>query len=236
MTRVASKSSDTSDKHHPLARKNRLPSIADQVYEQVRADVIRGVLPSGHKLVELEVAEQMGTSQGPVREALQRLEYEGLVERVARSATFVTPILTDELYELSYVRSVIEGFAASRTAKAITDEQSDELQELISNMISAARDGDITLLADFDMEFHHRICEWSGSALLLRVWLPLSGQIQRFIVHSHPRQYPDLVHVATRHQPIVDALRRREPETAARILREHVMLIWTETNSNVSSG
>lgn len=236
MTPAAPKFSDTSDKHHPLPRKTRLPSIADQVYEQVRADVIRGLLPPGHKLVELEVAEHMGTSQGPVREALQRLEYEGLVERVARSATFVTPILTDELYELSYIRSVIEGFAASRAAKVITDEQTDELQELISKMISAASDGDITLLADFDMEFHQRICEWSGSALLLRVWLPLSGQIQRFIVHSHPHQYPNLVHVATRHQPIVDALRSREPETASRILREHVMLIWTETNSTVSSG
>ena len=232
---VSPKFSEIADKQTALPRKARLPSIADQVYEQVRADVIRGVLPPGHKLVELEVAEQMGTSQGPVREALQRLEYEGLVERVARSATFVTEILTDELYELSSIRSMIEGFAVSRTAQAITDEQADELQELISKMTSAARDADIMTLADFDMEFHRRICEWSGNASLLRVWLPLSGQIQRFIIHSHPRRYPDLVHVATRHQPIVDALRSREPETASRVLREHVMLIWNETHSNTNS-
>lgn len=224
------------NKHNTHSKKVRLPSLAAQVYEHVRADVIRGVLPPGHKIVELEVAEQMGTSQGPVREALQRLEHEGLVERVARSATFVTQILDDELYELSHIRSVIEGFAISRTAQIITDEQVDELDELVSKMTSAARDDDIMLLADIDMEFHRRICEWSGNASLLRVWLPLSGQIQRFIVHSHPHQYPDLVHVATRHQPIVDALRRREPETASRILREHVMLIWNEVNAEQPGG
>ena len=53
----------------------------------------------------------MGTSQGPVREALQRLEYEGLVERRARSSSFVTPMSIDEMYELFVVRSVVEGFA-----------------------------------------------------------------------------------------------------------------------------
>ncbi|HEX2907670.1 MAG TPA: GntR family transcriptional regulator [Phototrophicaceae bacterium] len=227
---------DLSDRPSPAAKKARLPSIADQVYEQIKADVIRGELPPGHKLVELEVAEQMGTSQGPVREALQRLEYEGLVERVARSATFVTQIVTDELYELSHIRSIVEGFAVSRTAQVITDEQINELQNLILKMTSAASDADIMRLADFDMEFHRRICEWSGNAWLLRVWLPISGQIQRFIVHSHPRRYPDLVHVATRHQPIVDALRSREPETASRVLREHVLLIWLETTANGSSG
>lgn len=231
MTSVPPKVSDISDRQYPAPRKAAFPSVADQVYERVRGDVIRGVLPPGYKLVELEVAEQMGTSQGPVREALQRLEHEGLVERVARSATFVTQILTNELYELSYIRSVVEGFAISRTAQVITDEQTDVLQELISGMVAAAGEGDIITQADFDMEFHRRICEWSGKVSLLRVWLPISGQIQRFIVHSHPRQYPDLVHVATRHQPIVDALRSREPETASRVLREHVMLIWNETNA-----
>lgn len=230
MTGSSPKGSPYNDPSYPSQKKARLPSLADQVYEQIRVDVIRGALPPGHKLVELELAERMGTSQGPIREALQRLVHDGLVERFARSATFVTPISVDEIYELSYIRSTIEGFAISRTAQVITPAQCDELDELVAKMTSAANQGEIMSLADYDMGFHRRICEWSGNASLLRVWLPLSNQIQRFIVHSHPRRYPDLIHVATRHQPILDALRTREPEKASRLLRDHVMLIWSETN------
>src|SRR5215470_19708501 len=93
-------------------RTAKLASLSDQVYEHLRLAIIHTDLVPGEKLVELEIAAQMGTSQGPVREALQRLERDGLVERRARSATFVTSISPDEMYELFSIRSVIEGFAA----------------------------------------------------------------------------------------------------------------------------
>jgi DNA-binding GntR family transcriptional regulator len=212
----------------PAQKKMKLPSLADQVYERLRTEIIRGTLSPGQKLVELDIATQMGTSQGPVREALQRLEHDGLVERWARSATFVTAISTDEMYELFYVRSVIEGFAIGRTARQITPAQSDELQRLVQSMESAGREADILTLSEYDMEFHRLICEWSGSASLLRGWLSLSNQIRRFVVHSHPRYYPNLIEVGTRHQPIVDALHAHDTDTASRTLQAHIMLIWTE--------
>jgi DNA-binding GntR family transcriptional regulator len=211
-------------------KKMKLPSLADQVYEHLRTDIIRGTLSPGQKLVELEIATQMGTSQGPVREALQRLEHDGLVERWARSATFVTAISTDEVYELFYVRSVIEGFAIGRTAHHITPAQCEELQGLVQRMESAGREADILTLSEYDMEFHRLICEWSGSASLLRGWLSLSNQIQRFVVHSHPRYYPDLIEVGTRHQPIVDGLRAHDTKKASQTLQDHIMLIWTQFN------
>jgi DNA-binding GntR family transcriptional regulator len=219
----------------PQARFTKVSSLSDQVYAHLRQAIICSDLLPGEKLVELEIAAQMGTSQGPVREALQRLEHDGLVERQARSATFVTSIATDEMYELFSIRSQIEGFAARRTAQKITDAQFDQLDELVQKMAKAGEQKEIITLAEYDMQFHQSLVEWAESAGLLRVWMPLSSQIQRFIVQSHPQQYPDLVAVGTRHQPIVEMLRHRDSDGAAQALQEHIMLIWSSQEFKADS-
>jgi DNA-binding GntR family transcriptional regulator len=211
-------------------RTSKLASLPDQVYEYLRHAIICGELPPGEKLVELDIAAQMGTSQGPIREALQRLEHDGLVERRARSATFVTNISTDEMYELFSIRGVIEGFAIRRVAQKISDEQCLELENLIQKMADVGGKGDIIPLAEFDMQFHRRIVEWSGSESFMRLWTTISSQIQRFIVQSHPEHYPDFVEIGMRHQPIVDVLRGRDADESARVLNEHIMLIWPKIN------
>jgi DNA-binding GntR family transcriptional regulator len=209
------------------SRAAKVSSLSDQVYAYLRHAIICSELLPGEKLVELEIAAQMGTSQGPVREALQRLEYDGLVERRARSATFVTSIPIDETYELFSIRSQIEGFAARRTAQKITAAQLDELDDLVQKMAAAGKRNEIITLAEYDMQFHQSIVEWADSEILMRVWLPLSSQILRFIVQSHPEEYPNLVEVGTRHQPIVDVLRERDSDGAAQALQKHIMLIWS---------
>lgn len=208
----------------------KLASLPDQVYEHLRSAIIRAELAPGKKLVELDIAAQMGTSQGTVREALQRLQRDGLVERRARSATFVTNISIDEMYELFSIRSAIEGFAARRTAQKTTPQQCDKLDELIEQMVQAGSRGELIPLAEYDMQFHRHIVEWSGSSSFLGAWTPLSSQIQRFIVQSHPEHYPDYVEIGARHQPIVEALRQHDSEGAAFVIQEHIMLIWPKIN------
>lgn len=207
-----------------------MSSLADQIYEHLRYAIISAELAPAEKLVELDIAKSMSTSQGPVREALQRLERDGLVERKARSATFVTSIPTDEMYELFAVRANIEAFAIRRTAQHITAEQCKILDQLISEMQQAGKELDLIKLAEYDMELHRSIVEWSGRPTLLRVWNPLSAQCQRFIVQSHPLHYPNYVEIATRHTPIVDALRQHDAEGAVRAVQEHIMLIWPKIN------
>ncbi len=216
---------DASISHlHP--RRTKPASLSDQVYEQLRSAIITAERNPGEKLVELEIAAEMGTSQGPVREALQRLERDGLVERQARSATYVSNISTDEMYELSSIRSEIEGFAIRRAAQKVTPDQCDYLQHLIQEMEQAGKREDMITLAEFDMQFHRYIIECGGSAGLLRMWITLSSQIQRFIVQSHPRHYSNLVELGTRHESIVAALRQQNGEAAAQAIQSHIMLIW----------
>lgn len=202
-------------------------SIADQVWQRLRMEIIHGVLPPGTRLVELELAESMGISQGTVREALKRLETDALVERKARTASYVTPILMDEMHELFTIRSVVESAAARRTARCITAAQCEELEALVEQMRQAAQKDDVAVLVDHDLEFHQRICEWSASQTLLRTWMPLYSQIQRFISQTHPRYFADLNEVADTHDPIVAALRQNNPEEAAQLMQEHIMLIWS---------
>jgi len=209
----------------------KITSLPDQVYEHLRRAIISAELPPGEKLIELEIAAQMGTSQGPVREALQRLERDGLVERRARSATFVNSISTDEMYELFMVRSTIEGFAIQRTLHRITPEQCHTLDELIEKMAQVGSRRDMPTLAEYDMQFHRYLVEWSGNVSLLRMWMTLSSPIQRFIVQSHIEHYLDFVEIGMRHQPIVDALRRNNSDEAVRAVQEHIMLIWPKIKS-----
>jgi len=201
-------------------------SLADQVYEYLRTEIVSGRLTPGARVVELEVASAMGTSQGPVREALQRLEREGLVEKHSHSATFVTNVSIDEMYELFSIRSVIEGFAIRRTVERITPEQCDQLDQLIELMRTAGRNDDMLTLTGHDLQFHRLICQWSGSGTLQRSWDPLYGQTQRFVVRTHKDYFASLTDIADTHVPIVAALRNHDAANVTRLIQEHVMLIW----------
>jgi DNA-binding GntR family transcriptional regulator len=202
-------------------------SLADQIYERLRRSIVSGDLLPGSRMVELDIAGQMGTSQGPVREALQRLEREGLVQRRAHSATVVTDLVLDEMYELFSIRSLIEGFAIRHTVECITTEQCDQLAHLTDLMREEGRREDMLGLTVYDMEFHRLICKWSGNATLLRAWDPLYSQIQRFVVRTHRDYFASVTAVADTHDPIVAALRNHDVEQVTPLIQQHIMLIWS---------
>lgn len=209
-------------------RPRRLGSLANQIYQSLRSAIIRGELPPDHKLVELEIAANMGTSQGPVREALQLLERDGLVERRARRATYVTRATTEEIYEYFVIRSSIEAFAVRRAVQRMTAEHDHIIRSLIEDMRRAGANGDMDALVEHDMEFHRLICEWSGSSVLMNAWMPLYSQIQRFILQTHGHYFDTLTDLADTHQSIVDAMCARDADAAATLTEEHIMLIWSE--------
>jgi len=202
-------------------------SLADQVYEWLRARIVKGELVPDSRIVELEVASTMGTSQGPVREALQRLEREGLVRRQAHSATFVAGFSLDEMYELFSLRSMIEGFAVRRTVKCITPEQCDQLDRLVDAMREAGTRDDMFTLTEYDFHFHRLLCQWSDSPTLLRAWDPLYGQIQRFVVRTHRDYFAHTTDIADTHLPIMNALRSHDEAHVTQLMHEHIMLIWS---------
>lgn len=202
-------------------------SLAKQIYQKLRTAIIRSELAPGSKLVELELAEKTGTSQGTVREALQRLEREGLVERRAHRGTYVTEVPPDEIQEIFAIRALIESFAARRAVRFMNAADLHVLEKMHHEMWLAADRGALNELIEYDLEFHHRICEWSQSRLLLSTWVPLYSSIQRFIFHTHPYYFTDLHALADTHLPLIEAFRAKDGERAASLIQEHVMLIWS---------
>jgi DNA-binding GntR family transcriptional regulator len=199
-------------------------SLVDQVYESLRRTIFKGELKDGERIVELEIANQMGISQGPVREALQRLDNDGLVERRARSATYVSTISIDKVFDLFEIRNAIETHAIHHTAQIISPSQIDELQSLVDAMSAAAKANDLISLTTIDIQFHQRLVEWSGDRTLLLSWIPLFSQIQRFKIRYHRHFFPNLEEIAEIHQPIINALRKHDVEQATHLLSEHISL------------
>ncbi|MFN8377380.1 MAG: GntR family transcriptional regulator [Anaerolineae bacterium] len=216
----------------PLRRNVLAGSLAEQVYRTLRAEIILGHYPAGTKLVELDLAQKLGTSQGTIREGLQRLEREGLVERHTHRATFVTEVDTEAMYELFVIRSTIEGIALRRAMARIQDPELAQLESLWVSMRDAADKDDIADLVEHDLEFHRFICRCSHSSVLLSTWQPLYSQIQRFMVQTHPRYFQDLHSLADTHMPVLDAIRSGDVDDAVRVLQEHIMLIWSWLNAN----
>jgi DNA-binding GntR family transcriptional regulator len=209
---------------------NRIKDVSrvDQVWMQLRTAILHGEVLAGDRLVELDIAARLGTSQGPVREALQRLEHEGLVIRVAHTGTFVSPLSYDEMRDVYAVRAEVEARAIRRTAVQITPAQCDELLALVEMMRTSGRTGDLARLTDQDMALHERICAWSGNTTLLRMWRMLYVQVQRFIIHTHPHYFPNLADVAEHHMPVVEALIQHDPDKAARSIEEHLRIRWSD--------
>jgi len=200
--------------------------IRDHILESLRESILKGELKPGERIVELEVAARFQSSQGPVREALQRLAEEGLVESKRHRGTFVSPLSYGEMGEIFAVRRTVEGICARRAAVEMTAEELEEARRQVAAMHAAAAANDFLRLVDIDLSFHRFICECASQPVLLRVWNILTNHIRRFVTLSHPKYFPDLEELAATHDPLLESLERRDPDLAERLFVEHIDLIW----------
>lgn len=204
--------------------RNRDGTLVDEITRKLRRLILSGEYEPGKRLVELDLAEQTGSSQGSVREALQRLERDNLVVRRGRTGTFVTGVSPEDMHEIFLVRCVVESAAIRRTARTISAEQIEELEGLLEDMREAARKGDTVALVERDMAFHQRICAWADHPTLLRTWVLQYTQLERYLVLYDMLHFSDLMEVANFHVPILEALKAGDTERAVEALRRNVMM------------
>lgn len=205
-----------------LLAHERASTLVDRISSRLRLLILKGELAPGTRLVELEIAAQTNSSQASAREALQRLERDGLVVRRGRTGTFVTDVNPEEMHEIFQIRSMVEQFAIRRTARSIRAEQITELEARVEQMRAAGRKGDAVGLVEHDMVFHRCICEWAEHPTLLQVWTLLYAQVERFLVLYDALHFADLTEVADSHLPILEALANGDPDLAARRIEAHV--------------
>jgi DNA-binding GntR family transcriptional regulator len=193
----------------------------------VRDGIVRSIMAGEHapgdRLVEMHIAREYGTSQGPVREALRELEMLGFVKSEPHRGTYVRDPWQRGMLELFQVRGALEE-AAARAATPRLREDVAALQGEIEAMAASAEHDDPSGVVEHSERFHRLIIDASGNQLLGNVWSSLA--INDHTALTMVMMSVPLGAVATAHQPIVDAIGAGDAELAARVSREHQ--VWFE--------
>jgi DNA-binding GntR family transcriptional regulator len=198
--------------------KERRPPLRLRLKEALLRRILGGHYRPGERLVEMRIAAEFATSQGPVREALRELEATGLVTNVPRRGTYVAEVVADGLREIYAVRGALEE-QATRQATARNSCDISALQGSVDAMRAAAQAGDVPGVIEHSVAFHSAIMAAAGNRLLLNIWLSLRIETRTTITMLV--EGLDLMEIAGSHQPIVDAIASGDPERAARVAREH---------------
>jgi DNA-binding GntR family transcriptional regulator len=197
-------------------------TLKENVTNLLRESIIDGTLPSGEELNQAQIAERLGISRGPVREALGQLEQEGLIRSVPYKGVVVTPLDPNYVRELYSLRVALETFAL-RIGMARRDaEDVDALTQIVDGMRAAAKRGDAPDLARLDLRFHSTIIRMARNGLLDRAWTPLKIGVQRCL-HSRHRIYGSLDEVVGTHPVLLEAIRRGDATTASELLEQHII-------------
>ncbi|MDA0330177.1 MAG: GntR family transcriptional regulator [Gemmatimonadetes bacterium] len=199
---------------HPIEQ----TSLRVQVAERLRTAIITGKLRPGDALTETALAEQLNVSRAPVREAIQDLENDGLVETVAYRGKRVKPLTVREVSEIREMRQHFEVMAVQRILDQGTGVV--ELWAPCRAMEEAAAQGDRDALIAADEAFHRTMIRLSDNQLLAQLWAGLYLRILQ-IMSLRNDQNVDLTDIAGTHPPIVRALESGDAEGAVRLVSEH---------------
>ena len=202
--------------------------LADQVKDRLLDGILNGHYPPDSRIVETQVARELGTSQAPVREALRGLEALGVVEITPFRGARVRRLSKREILEAYVVRSSLEALGARLAVPRMTDVDVAELAGQLEAMRAAARASDGHAVAEADARFHGRIVELADNGALLKVWRSLEPFSRTYLSLAVPGA--DLQWSADLHGPIVAALERRETQAVVDALRRH----FDEVRENMS--
>lgn len=197
------------------------PVLRDQIREYLIDAILNGEYNAGDRIIETRVAQQLGVSQGAVREALRELEWMGFLETQPYSGTYVKYLGVADLQEIYPVRAALEALGARLATPRLTEVQLDEMAELVDEMVQVSEDGDARGMVERNFTFHQTMMKASGNATLFRSWSMF--QFSYWTTITTVELQKDLVYLARRHYAIIEALRSRDPDRAARALHDHIM-------------
>ena len=198
--------------------------LREQIRELLLERILKGELQPGDRIVELQIAQEFGTSQAPVREALRELQSLGFVEHEPYRGTRVRRITEEELAEIYPVRAALEELAAQEAASRL-DGKVEELEREFEAMREAADRDDLQDLAAHDATFHRLIVEAAGNQVLLDTWRTL--RVEARVVVTALKTDIDLQELAELHRPLLEALKEGSPEKAGGALRQHFETLRT---------
>ncbi|MCL5958813.1 MAG: GntR family transcriptional regulator [Chloroflexi bacterium] len=210
-------------------------SLVEEATRLLRDAILRGYLPPGKRLVQEKLAVEMGISKTPLREALAKLENEGLVSSLPQGGIQVTlPSMEDALHTYE-VREVVDGLAARRASRLITTGELDSLRRYLDIMPKYAENQDWPSWLRANQAFHELIAHASQNTCIIRL-LPVI-RMQIYIFYPMMQTYPDIPHSSQpEHEEILAAIAGHDGATAEALARQHTARIKTLYLNTMSRG
>lgn len=208
--------------YNSTEERDRYSPLYEKIFEVVKEKILMGVLKPGDPLIEVKLAEELGVSRTPIREALRQLELEGLVYSIPHKGAFVAGVSAQDIEDIYAIRMLLDGLAARWAAQKITKEEEDELTEIITLMELYTKKKDIPKVMKTDSNFHQLIYKASKSKPLEHVLSTFHSYVLRARTTSF--ETPGRLDEAlNEHKLIYDAIVNKDPDKAEYYIKIHVM-------------
>ena len=195
--------------------------LRDVVFNTLRQAILRGELKPGERLMEIQLANKLGVSRTPIREAIRKLELEGLVLMIPRKGAEVAEITEKNMLDVLEVRRALEELAVKLACERITEEEIQELKDAADAFQKILSEKDITKIAEADEAFHDVIFKSTGNDRLIQLLNSLREQMYRYRLEYLTREeyHPQLLE---EHQQIIDRITRKDQSEAAELIDRHI--------------
>ena len=196
--------------------------LREIVYEELKRQIMIGEIPPGTRMMEVELADDMGVSRTPIREAIRKLEKEGLVSIEPRRGAYASEISIKDMVDVLEVREFLEGMAAGLASKRITEEETEAIKHAVEAYRDAVESGNTEEIIREDEIFHKLIVDCSGNKTLIQ----MINQVQELALRFRYIYYEDFSryqNMPNEHQEILDAVLSGDPEVARKSADEHVL-------------
>jgi DNA-binding GntR family transcriptional regulator len=195
--------------------------LRELVLDAIRSAIMSGILQPRERLMEIQMADELGVSRTPIREALRKLELEGFIVMVPRKGAYVADLSFKDIADVFEIRAALEGLAAGLAAERITEEELEVMERLLVEKQEAITNNDIGKLVEVDTKFHEMLYKASRNERLSSIISNLREQIQRFRLTS--LSFPGRMKESLEeHKKIVEAIQSRDIQIARHLAQEHI--------------
>ena len=196
--------------------------LRDVVFNTLRQAILRGEMEPGERLMEIQLADKLGVSRTPIREAIRKLELEGLVIMIPRKGAEVAHITEKDMRDVLEVRAALEELAATLACRNVTPERIEELKMANKRFEAAIISKDVVAIVDADVNFHDIIYAMTDNQRLIQIINNLREQMYRYRVEylKDEKNFPILIR---EHSQIVEGLTAKDKTMLTAAMHKHVM-------------
>lgn len=203
--------------------------LGEVVFEYLRNAILAGELKPGERLMEVTIADQLGVSRTPVREAIRKLEKESFVIMIPRKGAYVADLTKNDIIEVLEIRKELEGFAAYLAAERMSDAEKESLARIVESFNDSMESMDKKNMIEADNEFHSLIFEATKNQRLIAIIYDLHDQFQRFRL-IYFNEFNNFKEIQESHNRIFDAIIKKDGARARKEAENHVESIRTLVN------